>query len=100
MQSTLTVQKNQRMCWSLVPLIDPNGGQHMWLTEDMVNDTIYIPAWWHNCITIVDQQFDSMKKVKLALIYYYIVKKFMYDFVKKDKRRITVNAQRKTTGCA
>ena len=29
--------------------------------------TIHIPAWWHNCITGVGQQFDSMKEVRLGL---------------------------------
>ena len=57
-------------------IIDPNDGQHMSLTEDIVNDTIHIPAWWHDCSTGVDQQFDSMKEVRLALIYY-IAKKFV-----------------------
>jgi len=66
----------------------------------MVNDTIRIPAWWHDCISGVGQ-FDSMNEVRLALIYYSIVKKFVYDFVKNDKRRIIVKCSKKEkTGCA
>jgi len=71
----------------------------MSLTEDIVNDTIHIPAWWHDCSTGVDQQFDSMKEVRLALIYY-IAKKFVW-FCEDYEKRITVKcSKKKKTGCA
>jgi len=42
-----------------------------------------------------------VKEVKLALIYYAIVKKFVYKFVKNDKARISVECLKKEdTGCA
>jgi len=39
-----------------------------------VNDTIRIPAWWHDSVRGVRQQFNSVKNVRLALIYYAIAK--------------------------
>ena len=42
-----------------------------------------------------------MKEVRLALIYYSIVKKFDYKFVKNDKIRINVEcSKKKDIGCA
>ena len=42
-----------------------------------------------------------MKNVRLALIYYAIAKKFVYKFVKNNKKRITVECLKKQdTGCA
>ena len=76
-------------------VIGPNSDQHMWLTVDMVNDTICIPAWWHDSVRGVRQQFNSVKSVRLALIYYAIAKKFVYKFVKNNKKRITVECLKK-----
>jgi len=64
----------------------PSIGEHVWLAEDMVNDTIRIPTWWHDFIRGVGQQFNSVKEMRLALIYYAIDKKFIYKFVKNDKK--------------
>ena len=61
-------QESENMLVISAFVIGPNSDQHMWLTVDMVNDTICIPAWWHDCITGVGQQFDNMKEVRLALI--------------------------------
>jgi len=33
----------------------PSIGKHVWLAEDIVNDTIYIPVWWHDCIRGAEQ---------------------------------------------
>jgi len=61
----------------------------------MVNATICIPAWWHDSVRGVGQQFNSVTEVRLALIYYTIAKKFVYKFVKNDKKRITVEGLKK-----
>jgi len=58
----------------------------------MVNDTIRTPAWWHDSIRSVGQQFNSVKKIRLALIYYAITNKFVYKFVKNDKKGSLWNA--------
>jgi len=52
----------------------------------MVNDTIRIPAWWHDSVRGVGQQFDSVKEVRFELIYYAIANKIVYKFVKNDKK--------------
>ena len=97
----LCTQESENVLATNASVISPNGGQYMWLKEDMVNDTFYIPAWWHHCITGVGQQYDSMKEVRLALIYYSIEKKCVYDFVKNDTRRITIKCSNKETiSCA
>ena len=42
-----------------------------------------------------------MKEVRLALIYYAIAKKFVYKFVKNDKKKITIECLKKqNTGYA
>jgi len=58
----------------------------------MVNDPICIRAWWHDSVSGVGQQFNSVKEVRLALIYYAITKKFVYKFVKNDKKGSLWNA--------
>ena len=68
----------------------PNVSEHVWLAEDMANDTICVPAYWHDCIHGVGQEFNSLKEVRLILIYYAIAKKFVYKFVKNNKKRITI----------
>jgi len=60
----------------------------------MVNNTICILAWWHHCIRGVDQQCDNVKKVRLAMIYYSIAKKFVYKFVKNNKTRISIECSK------
>ena len=62
----------------------------MWLVEDMISDIICIPTRWHDAIQGVGKQFDSTKEVRLALIYYYTTKKFVYEFMKNEKTRVTV----------
>ena len=56
----------------------------------MINDAVCIPSWWHDAITGVDQQFENTKEVIFMLIFYSIVKKFLYTFVKNDRKRVTV----------
>ena len=60
-----------------VPLIGPNGGKHVLLAEEMVNDIIRIPRW-HDYIVSVCKKFNSVKEVRMSLIYYSIAKKFVY----------------------
>ena len=69
---------------------NPNGSQHVWLEEEMVNDTIRIPSWWHDCIVGVGQEFNSVKEVRMALSYYSITKKFVYMFMKNEKTRVKI----------
>jgi len=66
--------------------IRATAGQQVWLAKDMMNDTIRIPAWWHDAIVGVGQQFESVKEVRLAVIYFFVAKKFMYEFVKNETR--------------
>ena len=82
------------------PTIRRTGGQHVWLVEDMISDNICIPARWHDAIQGVGKQFDSAKEVRLALIYYYTTKKFVCEFVKNEKTRVTVECIHKRTNIA
>ena len=100
-QLLLCTQESENVLAASASGIGPNDNQHVWLTEDIVNNIICIPLWWHDCITGVGQQFDNIIEVRLARIYYSIAKKCIYDFVKNGKRRITVKCSKKeTTGYA
>jgi len=97
--NTYFVQQSDNVLDPSFSVISPNGSQHIWLAKEMVNNTIRIPARWHDCIRDVSQQFDSMKKVRLTLIYYSITKKFVYKFMQNDKIRINVECSKKDTSC-
>ena len=74
--------------------------QELWVSEKMLNDTVYIPSWWHNAITYVGQCFENAKEDRLALIYHSIAKKFVYAFVKNDRKRVIVACEhKKDKGC-
>jgi hypothetical protein len=71
------------------------------MVEEMVNDSMRIPAWWHNAIEGVGQQFDDADAFRLALIYFSIAKRFSYKFIKNERTRVRVLCKhRNNTGCA
>ena len=70
------------------------------MMNDVVSDSSRIPAWWHEAITGKGQQFESAKEVRMALIYYSIAKKFAFNYVNNEPKRIRASCMfRKETKC-
>ena len=67
--------------------------EELWDSEEIINDAVYIPSWWHDAITGVGQQFENTKEVKLVLISYLIAKKFVY------KKMVIVECKHKKDKC-
>ena len=67
-----------------MPTSNPKG-EHICNIEKTMNETICIPAWWHNVIIDVGQKFECAKEVMFALMYFSIANKFVYDFVKNKQ---------------
>ena len=93
-ENVLTTQESENVLTTNASVIGPNNDQYVWLTEDMMNDIIYIPTWWHDCIISISQQLDSIKEVRLAPSTAPL-RRNVCDFVKNNKRRITVKCLKK-----
>ncbi|XP_020266071.1 uncharacterized protein LOC109841518 [Asparagus officinalis] len=57
------------------------------MIDDMISRSERIPAWWHTALTGEGQRFESVKELRLALLYYSMAKKFEYEFVKNEPKR-------------
>ncbi|XP_020249356.1 uncharacterized protein LOC109826749 [Asparagus officinalis] len=58
--------------------------------DDIISKTYSIPDCWHTALTKKGQQFETVNDLRLALQYYSMAKKFDYDFVKNEPKRIRV----------
>ncbi|XP_020263270.1 uncharacterized protein LOC109839249 [Asparagus officinalis] len=75
-------------------------GEVVMRADDILNNTSSIPQWWHTALTEKGQQFETVTELRLALQYYSIAKKFEYEFVKNEPKRIRVCCRYKETyGC-
>ncbi|XP_020245440.1 uncharacterized protein LOC109823573 [Asparagus officinalis] len=75
-------------------------GEVVMRADDILNNTSSIPQWWHTTLTEKGQQFETVNELRLALQYYSMAKKFDYEFVKNEPKRIRVCCRYKETyGC-
>ncbi|XP_020270611.1 uncharacterized protein LOC109845751 [Asparagus officinalis] len=75
-------------------------GEIVMRADDIISKTYSIPDCWHTTLTEKGQQFETVNDLRLALQYYSMAKKFDYDFVKNEPKRIRVICRYKETyGC-
>ncbi|XP_020271073.1 uncharacterized protein LOC109846259 [Asparagus officinalis] len=79
---------------------DCPSGENVVRADDIISKTYSIPDCWHTALTGKGQQFETAIDLRLALQYYSMAKKFDYDFVKNEPKRIQVICRYKETyGC-
>ncbi|XP_020264543.1 uncharacterized protein LOC109840345 [Asparagus officinalis] len=79
---------------------DCPSGEIVMRADDIISKTYSIPDCWHTTLTKKGQQFKTVNDLRLALQYYSMAKKFDYDFVKNEPKRIRVICRYKETyGC-
>ncbi|XP_020262613.1 uncharacterized protein LOC109838592 [Asparagus officinalis] len=79
---------------------DCPSGENVVRADDIISKTYSIPDCWHTALTGKGQQFETAIDLRLTLQYYSIEKKFDYDFVKNEPKRIRVICRYKETyGC-
>ncbi|XP_020266052.1 uncharacterized protein LOC109841498 [Asparagus officinalis] len=69
---------------------DCPSGENVVRADDIISKTYSIPDCWHTALTGKGQQFETAIDLRLALQYYSMAKKFDYDFVKNEPKRIRV----------
>ncbi|XP_020263245.1 uncharacterized protein LOC109839228 [Asparagus officinalis] len=79
---------------------DFSSGKIVIRADDILNNTSSIPQWWHTTLTEKGQQFKTVTELRLALQYYSMAKKFEYEFLKNEPKRIRICCRYKETyGC-
>ncbi|XP_020262981.1 uncharacterized protein LOC109838960 [Asparagus officinalis] len=79
-----------------IPIDNPSGSSVV-RSDDIINNTVMIPGWWHNALTEEGQEFESAEELRLALTYYSLAKMFDYEFKKNEPKRIRVYCRYKET---